>query len=84
MDISTETLVGRPSTCATAPPSSSTRFAIAPLANFPVLSCTYKPNILHNLKNLQSKKKEKKKKKTEQRMPKEVYICPTRYFCIGG
>lgn len=42
MDMSTETFIGRPSTWTTAPPTSSTRFAIAPLANLPLLS--YKQN----------------------------------------
>lgn len=39
IDISTETFIGRPSTKSTEIPTTSTRFAIAPLANFPVLSC---------------------------------------------
>lgn len=41
IDMSTETFIGRPSTWTTAPPTSSTRFAIAPEANFPLLSCNY-------------------------------------------
>lgn len=39
IDMSTEKFMGRPSSWITAPPTSSTRVAIAPLANFPLLSC---------------------------------------------
>ena len=39
MDMSTDTFMGRPSVYTTAPPTSSTRFAIAPEPNLPFLSC---------------------------------------------
>lgn len=40
IDMSTETFI-EPSSCTTAPPTSSTRFAIAPFARFPSLSCHF-------------------------------------------